>query len=131
MSTSDILECLTEMAQKSLHILTSWGDDGSVGNNEDWLLVLAFEVLNELASDLLEGTQGSVWDSHKEVLVLVTVWLRVRHVVDLVDENDSKVGSLSLVLWFKLAKGLGNFLLEVGWLLSGFLDYFISSIEHV
>jgi hypothetical protein len=49
-------------------LLTSWGDDGSVGDNENWLLVFALEVLNNLASDLLESTEGSVWDSDKEVL---------------------------------------------------------------
>lgn len=49
-------------------LLTSWGDDSSVGDNEDWLLVFALEVLKDLASDLLISTEGSVWDSDEEVL---------------------------------------------------------------
>lgn len=112
-------------------ILTSWGDDGSVGDNEDWLLVFALKVLNNLASDLLESTVGSVWDSHKEVLSRGAISLSVLHVLDAVNENNGEVSGLNLVLGFELTKGLGDFFLEIGWLLSGFLDYFISSIEHV
>ena len=112
-------------------ILTSWGDDGSVGDNEDWLLVFALKVLNNLASDLLESTVGSVWDSHKEVLGGGAISLSVLHGLDAVNENNGEVGSLNLVLWLELTEGLGDFFLEVGWLLAGFLDYFISSIEHV
>ena len=112
-------------------VLTSWGDDGSVGNHDDWLLILALEVINDLASDLFESCEGSVWDSDKEVLSGGAIDLGVLHGLDAVDENDSEVGGLNLVLGFKLTKGLGDFFLEIGWLLSGFLDYFISSIEHV
>lgn len=51
--------------------------------------------------------------------------------MDAVNENDSEMSGLNLVLCFELTEGLGDFFLEVGWLLSGLLDYFISSIEHV
>jgi hypothetical protein len=57
--------------------------------------------------------------------------LSVLHGLDAVDENDSEVAGGDLVLGFELSKGLGDFLLEIGWLFTGFLDYFISSIEHV
>ena len=49
-------------------VLGSWGDDGSVGDNEDWLLVLFLKVLLDEGSNLLEGSVGSVWDSHEEIL---------------------------------------------------------------
>ena len=119
---------VTNMVPK---ILTSWGDDGSVGDNNDWLLVFVLEVINDLGADLLEGTKGSVWDSHEEVLSGGAIGLDVWHGSNTVDENDVEMGSLTFVLWLELTKGLGNLLLEVGWLLTGFLDYFISSIEHV
>jgi len=112
-------------------VLGSWGDDSSVGNNNNWLLVLGLEVIDDGVSNLAESSVGSVWDSHEEVLSGGTVNLLVLHVVDAVDENNGEVSGLSLVFSFKLTQGLGDFFLEVGWLLTGFLDYFISSIEHV
>ena len=48
--------------------LTSLGLDGSVGDNNDWPLELAFKVLNHLWSNLLEESEGSEWDSDKDVL---------------------------------------------------------------
>ena len=113
------------------HILTSWGDDGSVGNNDNWLLVLGLEVVNDCASDLVEGSVGSVWDSHEEVLGGGAIGLSVLHGMDAVNENNGEVSGLNLVLGLELTEGLGDFFLEVGWLLTGLLDYFISSIEHV
>ena len=119
------------LAFRGYLLLTSWRDDGSVGDNQDWLLVFALEVLNNLASDLLESTEGSVWDLDEEVLGGGAISLSVLHGLDAVDENDSEVSGLNLVFGFKLSKGLGDFFLKIGWLLSGLLDYFISSIEHV
>lgn len=88
-------------------------------------------MVDDGGSNLAEGSVGSVWDSHEEVLSGGTIDLLVLHVMDAVDENNGEVSGLSLILWLKLTKGLGDFFLEVGWLLTGFLDYFISSIEHV
>jgi len=112
-------------------VLSSWGDDSSVGNNEDSLLVFALEVSDDEVTNLLESSEGSVWNSHEEVLGSGAISLGESDGLDTVDEHNVQVGSLSFVLGFQLTKGLSNFLLEVGWLLSGFLDYFISSIEHV
>ena len=49
-------------------MLGSRGDDCSVSNNNNWLLVLGLEVLLDKRSNLLESSVRSVWDSHKEVL---------------------------------------------------------------
>ena len=88
-------------------------------------------MIDDGLSDLTEGSVRSVWDSHEEVLGGGAISLSVLHGLDAVDENNGEVGSLNLVLWLELTEGLGDFFLEVGWLLTGFLDYFISSIEHV
>ena len=88
-------------------------------------------MIDDGLSDLTEGSVRSVWDSHEEVLGGGAISLSVLHSLDAVDENNGEVGSLNLVLWLELTEGLGDFFLEVGWLLTGFLDYFISSIEHV
>lgn len=88
-------------------------------------------MIDDGLSDLSEGSVRSVWDSHKEVLGGGAISLSVLHGLDAVNENNGEVGSLNLVLWLELTEGLGDFFLEVGWLLAGFLDYFISSIEHV
>ena len=112
-------------------ILTSRGDNCSVGNNNDWLLVLGLEVLLDKRSDLLESSVRSVWDSHKEVLSGRTISLLVLNVVDVVDEDYVKMLLLSFVVSLELAEGLGNLFFEIRWLLACFLDYFISSIEHV
>ena len=88
-------------------------------------------MIDDGLSDLSEGSVRSVWDSHEEVLGGGAISLSVLNGLDAVDENNGEVGSLNLVLWLELTEGLGDFFLEVGWLLAGFLDYFISSIEHV
>ena len=88
-------------------------------------------MVNNCASDLVEGSVGSVWDSHEEVLGGGAIGLSVLHGMDAVNENNGEVSGLNLVLGLELTEGLGDFFLEVGWLLTGLLDYFISSIEHV
>lgn len=88
-------------------------------------------MIDDGVSDLTESSVGSVWDSHEEVFSGGTIDLLVLHVMDAVDENNGEVGGLNLVFGLELTKGLSDFFLEVGWLLTGFLDYFISSIEHV
>jgi hypothetical protein len=94
-------------------------------------LVLSLEVLLDKRSDLLESSVRSVWDSHKEVLSGRTIGLLVLNVVDVVDEDYVKMLLLSFVVSLELAEGLGNLFFEIRWLLASFLDYFISSIEHV
>jgi|TARA_B110001450_G_C17591154_1_gene469018 hypothetical protein len=85
-------------------ILTSRGDNCSVGNNNDWLLVLGLEVLLDKRSDLLESSVRSVWDSHKEVLSGRTISLLVLNVVDVVDEDYVKMLLLSFVVSLELAE---------------------------
>ena len=112
-------------------MLGSRGDDCSVGNNNNWLLVLVLEVLLDERSDLLEGSVRSVWNSHEEVLSGRTIGLLVFNVADAVDEDYVKILLLGFFVRLQLAKGLGNLFFEIGWLLACFLDYFISSIEHL
>lgn len=49
-------------------VLTSLGDDGSSGDNDDWPVELAFQVLHDLFSDLSETGQGSVWNLDEQAL---------------------------------------------------------------
>ena len=49
-------------------MLGRWGDDGSVGDNENWHLVLLLKMFLNESTDLFESSKGSVWDSDEEVL---------------------------------------------------------------
>lgn len=111
--------------------LGSWGDDSSVGNNEDWLLVFSLKVVLNHTSNLFESSLGSVWDSNKEILGRRSIGLFVLNVGHTVDEDYVKILLLSFVISFQLAEGFGNLFFKIGWLLTCFLNYFISSIEHV
>ena len=108
-----------------------WGDDGSVIDNKNWLLILCFQMLLNKVSNFLEGSKGSMWDSNEEVLSGITVSLFVINMVDAVDENDAKVLFASFILKFEGVETLGNVLFKVGWFLSVFLNDLISSVEHV
>ena len=94
-------------------------------------MVLVLQVLLDESANLLESSVGSVWDSHKEVLGRRTVSLLVLNIANAVDEDYVKMLLLSFIISLKLAQRLGDLLFEISWLLAGFLDYFISSIEHV
>ena len=83
------------------------------------------------SSDLFEGCMGSVWNSNQKVGCGSSVSLFVINVLNTVDEDDAKVRLETLVVELKRVELLSNFLFEVGWLLSVFLNYLISSIEHV
>lgn len=82
-------------------------------------------------TNLLESSVRSVWDSNEEVLGWGAVSLLVVNGVDTVDENDLQVSLEGLVVALEHGKGFGDFFLQIGWLNSVFLDYLISSIEHV
>ena len=66
-----------------------WGDDGSVGNDQNWFLVLLFQMFLNKISDLFESSKGSMWDSYEEILSGVTVSLLVINIVNAVDENNA------------------------------------------
>lgn len=113
-------------------MLGGWGDNGPVGNNNNWFwCILGLKVLLDQESDLLEGSERSVWDSDKEVFGGFTISLVILNGADAVDKDDAKMSFVLFVGLLELGKGFCNFVLEVSWLLSGFLDYFISFIEHV
>jgi hypothetical protein len=113
-------------------MLSGWRDNGPVGNNNNWFwCILGLKVLLDQESDLLEGAERSVWDSDKEVFAGFTISLVILNGADAVDKDDAKMSFVLFVGLLELGKGFCNFVLEVSWLLSGFLDYFISFIEHV
>ena len=82
-------------------------------------------------SDLLEGSERSVWDSDKEVFTDFAISLLILNGADAVDKDDAKMSFVFFIGLLELGKGFCNFVLKVSWLLSVFLDYFISFIEHV
>jgi len=88
-------------------------------------------VLLDEGSDLLEGAERSVWDSDKEVLTGFTISLVILNGADAVDKDDAKISFVFFVGRLELGKGFCNFILEISWLLSSFLDNFISFIEHL
>jgi hypothetical protein len=67
--------------------LTSLGDDGSGGDNNDGPVELSFEMRDNLLSDLVESGQRSVWDLDEEGLAVGTVSLFVFNQISTVDED--------------------------------------------
>ena len=128
-----VLSCRENRYKKfKSFVLTGWGDNGPVSNNNNWFwCILGLKVLLDQESDLLEGSERSVWDSDKEVFAGFTISLVILNGADAVDKDDAKMSFVLFVGLLELGKGFCNFVLEVSWLLSGFLDYFISFIEHV
>jgi len=86
--------------------------------------VLLEGLLNEL-SGLSESSARSVWDLNEEVLSGGSVTLSVVNELGAVDEDDTEVLFLVGVISLKGVDALGDFFLEVGWLFTVFLDYFI------
>ena len=80
---------------------------------------------------LFGGSKRSVRDSYQEVLFGRSVGILVVNQLGRVDENDSEILLLFLVLKLKLVQLLRNVLLKFSWLGCVFLDYFFSSIEHL
>jgi len=124
--------CLAKR-QKLLRIiaLTRGRDDGSVGNNQDGLLVLLLKVLLNEGADLSVGAVGSVGDSNQEVLGSGAIGLLVVNSLDAVNKDDLQMCLDSLVVELQLVERFGNLFLEISWLGSVLLDYFVSSIEHL
>ena len=95
-------------------LLTSLGLDSSVGNDDDWPLELGFEVLNHLWSNLLEVTEGSVWDSDKDVLGGLSISLLEFDFLSGVEVDELQV---LLEVWaagLEGLEGLGDFLFKFG-----------------
>ena len=100
----------------------SGGDDGSVGNHNNWLLEHTLEVLNHLTGNLAPGQEGSEWDSDQDVSLLSTSGGLVAQLLGRVDVDKSEV---LLESWggalLKVLQVLGDLLLKLAWLLA-FLD---------
>ena len=92
--------------------LTSLGLDGSVGDNNDWPLELAFKVLNHLWSNLLEESEGSEWDSDKDVLGGLSVSLLKFDFFGRVEVDKLQVLLDVLAAGLEGLEGLGNFFFE-------------------
>jgi len=112
-------------------ILTIRRNDGSVGNDDNFLFELLLKFLNYKRSDLSVETMRSVGDFDEEILGGGTVGSLHLHVLDGVDEDKGKILLLSLVAGLRGGKGLSDILFEIGWLRSVLLNDFISSAEHV
>jgi len=88
-------------------------------------------MLLNVNTNLSESSEGSVWDSDKEILSSSAVSLLVVNVMNGVDKDDAKVLLQALLIKLERVETLGNVFFEIGWFLSVFLNYLISSIEHV
>lgn len=84
-------------------------------------------------SGFLEGSKGSVWNSHQEILGWGAASIFVVNHMGTVDENDAEVllECCVVLVALELVELLGNLLFELSWLLLVFLDYLFSFIEHV
>ena len=111
--------------------LTRWRDDGSVGNDYDWLFVLGLQFLQNLVSGLLESSEGSVENSNEKVLSTRFVSVFVVNKLSAGDKNDAQLLFQIGVVLLDLVESLGHFLFEIRWLRTVFLDDLFSSIEHV
>ena len=111
--------------------LTRWRDDGSVGNDYDWLFVLGLQFLQNLVSCLLESSEGSVENSNEKVLSTRFVGVFVVNKLSARDKNDAQLLFQIGVVLLNLVESLGHFLFEFRWLRTVFLDDLFSSIEHV
>ena len=111
--------------------LTRWRDDGSVGNDYDWLFVLGLQFLQNLVSGLLESSEGSVENSNEKVLSTRFVCVFVVNKLSARDKNDAQLLFQIGVVLLNLVESLGHFLFEFRWLRTVFLDDLFSSIEHV
>ena len=60
-------------------MLTSLGDDGSVGDNHDGALEFALEMLDNLVTDRLVKSEGSVRDCDVNVFAHLSVSFLVFH----------------------------------------------------
>ena len=97
--------------------VSSLGLDGSLGNNNDWVLELVLEGLNNGGVDLLEVGEGAEWNSKENVLSDGAVSLGVLNLLGARDEDESEGGSDILGgAGLKSGEGLGGLLLEVSWL---------------
>lgn len=93
-------------------LLTSLGDDGALGGDDDGPLELGFQVLNHLIADLLVELKGSEGDLDKDVFALGVVGLLV-----LVPLHGAQEHELSVLLHIgvgllKSNEALGGLLFE-------------------
>lgn len=94
--------------------LTILGDDGSVGNDDDWPFELSFKVVNNGSADLSEGSERSEWDSDEDVLGSRSAGFSVLNFFCGVKQQ---LFDVSQVLWLALLiskETLGNDFFEFG-----------------
>ena len=97
-----------------MQLLTSGGDDGSVGSNDNSPLKLGLEVVDDLGTDLAVGSKGSEGDSNKDVLGHRTVSLLELNLLGGVDVDELEVGLDVRVALLVVLEGLGDLFLEFG-----------------
>jgi hypothetical protein len=92
---------------------------------------MGLQLLQDLVSCLLEGSERPVEDSHEKILGWRFVSVFVVDHLGIGDKNDAELLFQIHVFKLNLVESLGDLLLELGWLGSVFLYDFFSSIEHV
>jgi len=126
-----VRECSGSWSLLRWMVLGRWRDDGSVGNDYDWLFVLGLQFLQNLVSCLLESSEGSVENSNENVLSTRFVSVFVVNKLSAGDKNDAQLLFQIGVVLLNLVESFGHFLFEIRWLRTVFLDDLFSSIEHV
>ena len=137
-ATYDVVEDLSvdggEGAGSGAHlggvVLGVGRDNGSVGDDDNFLFELLLKLLNHEVTDLLVASERSVGDLDEEVLSGGTVGSLVLDVLDAVDEDYAEAGLEGLVVGLEGGESLGHVFLEVGGLGAVLLNDFISSTEH-
>lgn len=117
------------MGDFDLLVLTTLGDDGSVGRNDHGPLELSFESLNDLLTDLLEGSQGSERNADENVLGQGAVVLLELDLLNGVKEEGLEVDSQVGVGKFELLESLCAFFLELSYFSVALLDD-LAAVEH-
>lgn len=124
-------ECSSSWSLLRWMVLGRWRDDGSVGNDYDWLFVLGLQFLQNFVSCLLESSERSVENSNEKVLSTPFVSVFVINEFSARDKNNAQLLFQIGVVLLNLVESLGNFLFEFRGLRTVFLDDLFSSIEHV
>ena len=117
-------ECSGSWSLLRWMVFGRWRDDGSVGNDYDWLFVLGLQFLQNLVSCLLESSKGSVKNSNEKVLSTRFVCVFVVDELGASDENDAQLLFQIRIVLLNLVESLGHFLLELSGLRTVFLDDF-------
>lgn len=97
-----------------IQILTSLGDDSSVGRDDNRDLEVSLESVNKLVLNLSVEHEGSEGDSDEDVLGLGAISLLELNGLNRVDEDKSGELLNFRVLLFVVGEGLGSLLFELG-----------------